>query len=37
MTILLKNGTVLDYESKLQEKRDVLIEDNIIKELFIIV
>lgn len=33
MTILLKNGTVLDYESKLQEKRDVLIEDNIIKEL----
>ena len=33
MAILLKNGTVLDYESKLQEKRDILIEDNIIKEI----
>lgn len=28
MTILLKNGNVIDYASRLNEKMDVLIENN---------
>ncbi len=31
MTILLKNGNVIDYASRLNEKMDVLLEDNHIK------
>ncbi len=33
MTILLKNGNVIDYASRLNEKMDILIEDNKIKQL----
>ena len=33
MKILLKNGTVLDYKNNMQEKKDVLIEDNVIVEI----
>lgn len=33
MTILLKNGKVIDYASRLNEKMDVLIEDDKIKKL----
>lgn len=32
MTILLKNGNVIDYGARLNEKRDLLIEDNKIKK-----
>lgn len=32
MTVLLKNGTVIDYASRLNEKMDVLIEDKRIKK-----
>ena len=33
MTILLKNGRVIDYAARLNEKMDVLIEDNKIRKL----
>lgn len=32
MKILLKNGTVLDYKSNIQEKMDILIEDKVIRK-----
>ena len=34
MKILLKNGTVIDYKTKTNEKMDILIEENKIKEMY---
>ena len=31
MSILLKNGTIIDYKNSIFEKFDILIEDNTIK------
>ena len=33
MTILLKNGNVIDYASRLNQKMDILIEDKKIKKI----